>query len=384
MQPLFWRTKSTDPRVIPTAGVAVTDAAHDTRKPNMPLTPARSTRSRIDFVSDLSPEEVASIVADPGVEVLQTSEPVENSTWDLLNSELFLARPDIELRVYGFYNAECDLSFVQRLANVRRFAADCLMAASGIEHLASLARLETLSIGIFNLSSFDFLAEIPADSLHSLSLGATESKRPRLGHLRRFTNLRTLSIEGPRKEIEVMATLPLLEDLTLRSIGSVGLAFLQNLRNLWSLDIKLGGTRDLSGLADMEQIKYLELWQIKGLENIEVISTMVGLQFLFLEALRNVTRLPDLSRLTHLRRIMLRTMKGLTDVSALASAPALSEFLLSGGESLDPEDLAPLFQVPSLRSASAYFANSKKDRAFKETAAERHVEEFRHSRFQFS
>jgi hypothetical protein len=38
----------------------------------------------------------------------------------------------------------------------------------------------------------------------------------------------------------------------------------------------------------MGGIKYLELWQVRKLKNIGVISTLIGLQFLFLQSLPQI------------------------------------------------------------------------------------------------
>ena len=51
------------------------------------------------------------------------------------------------------------------------------------------------------------------------------------------------------------------------------------------------------------RLKYLELWQIRGLSDISVVSSLSDLQYLFLQALRNVDGIPDLSRLTRLRKV---------------------------------------------------------------------------------
>jgi len=40
----------------------------------------------------------------------------------------------------------------------------------------------------------------------------------------------------------------------------------------------------LSAIADKESIKYLELWQIRGLGDIGVVSLLSGLQFLFVQS----------------------------------------------------------------------------------------------------
>ncbi len=113
----------------------------------MPLSDKNLSAGRVDFSKSLSVEEVESLAADPELTILQTSAPVESETWDLLNERLFSERPDVELRVFGFYSNDCDLSFLPRLENVQRFSADCLTRARGVEHLASLTILTSVGIG---------------------------------------------------------------------------------------------------------------------------------------------------------------------------------------------------------------------------------------------
>ena len=266
----------------------------------MPISQRNLSIERVDFEKSLSTAELEVLVANPRLKILQTSSPVEPATWDMLDDMLFSRRPDIELRVYGFYSSACDLSFLRRMRKVRRFAANCLMKAKGLEYLVCLENIESLSVGIYSLESFDFLEDLPIGRLRTLSLEATKSRRPSLHPLARFDRLRKLYIEGQHKDIEVIANLCCLEDLTLRSISIDGLDFLRGLNHLWSLDIKLGGIRDLSALNGMGGIKYFELWMVKGLQDVSVISTMLGLQFLFLQSLRNISSVPDLSKLTAL------------------------------------------------------------------------------------
>lgn len=302
----------------------------------MPISQMNLSRGRVDFEISLTAAEVEVLVADPQLRILQTSSPVEPATWDMLDEMLFSRRPDIELRVYGFYCSACDLSFLPRLRHVRRFAADCLIEAKGVEYFVCLENIESLSIGIYSLESFDFLEDLPIGRLRTLSLQATKSKRPSLRPLARFDQLRTLYIEGQQKDIEVLSNLCCLEDLTLRSISVDGLDFLRGLNHLWSLDIKLGGIRDLSALNGMGGIKYFELWMVRGLQDVSVISTMLGLQYLFLQSLRNISSVPDLSKLTALRRIHLENMKALQDISALTTAPALEELCHFPAQGMEP------------------------------------------------
>jgi hypothetical protein len=152
----------------------------------------------VDFSSDLAEKEVEQLVSDPDIRTLQCSASVGLDTWDLLNRNLFARRPEIELRVYGFYSMVCDLSFVRRVKNVRRFSADCLTQATGLEHLAELEKLEELAIGIRSLESFDLLEQLPS-GIKKLSLMATESRKPRLQALSRFQTLTHLYLRGSNR-----------------------------------------------------------------------------------------------------------------------------------------------------------------------------------------
>jgi hypothetical protein len=149
------------------------------------------------------------------------------------------------------------------MRNVRYLSADCLREVINVGCLAALENLESLSVGIHNLQNFDFLAEIPSGITH-LSLAATKSKKPRLRHLTRFRCWRTLYLEAQKNDIEALSGLLMLEDLTLRSITTSGLGFLVGLDRFWSLDVKLGGIRDLSAIQGKQSIKYFGYGRFKA------------------------------------------------------------------------------------------------------------------------
>jgi hypothetical protein len=257
----------------------------------------------------------------------------------------------------------CDLSFVRRVKNVRRFSADCLTQATGLEHLAELEKLEELAIGIRSLESFDLLEQLPS-GIKKLSLMATESRKPRLQALSRFQTLTHLYLERQQQGIEVLSELKKLEVLTLRSITTEGLDYIATLPRLWSLEVKLGGIKKLSAIANKESIKYLELWQIRGLSDVSVISSLRGLQYLFLQSLINVRAIPDLSKLHNLRRLHLENLKSLKDVSAILHAPALEEFLHISAQNIQPEMYKDLMSMPTLKYVQGGFGSRKKNEEF--------------------
>jgi len=202
------------------------------------------------------------------------------------------------------------------------------MEASNVEMLDRLPNLEALSVGIYSLESFSFLHSLP-NTLTTLFLGATKSKKPKLTGLGRFTNLKELYMEG------------------------------------------------------LANLKYLELWQIRGLSDISFISTLSGLQYLFLQSLRNVTELPDLSGLTSLRRVYLETMKGLNDVSGLIQAPALEEYIHVCAQNMSPEQYSEMLENKTLKSALFGFGSDKKNQKMERLMKYKGIKQYSHQPFNF-
>jgi hypothetical protein len=335
----------------------------------MPIQAWRIQEDRVDFRGELSQREVQWLVSDREVRVLQSVEPVPLPTWELLNAEFFPLRPEVQLRVYGYPQGGCDLSFTRVMKNVRHFSADCLMDAIHVEDLAEMADLESLGVGVYHLESLDFLWQV-TPYLKTLFLGWTKSKKPDLAPLSHFTALEELYLEGHRKNIDVLSRLRSLRDVTLRSISTPDLSYLKPLDLLESLDIKLGGIKDFSAISGMENLKYLELWRISGLADLSFISSLYGLQNLFLEALTQVKGLPPLEQLVKLRRVYLLSLKGLNDIRSLEHAPALEEVALSFLESLLPQDFVPLLRNPSLKRLSAWMGSKGKQQRLEALAQE--------------
>ncbi|MDH3609851.1 MAG: hypothetical protein OEQ24_11505 [Gammaproteobacteria bacterium] len=349
----------------------------------MPLADKPLSRDRFQFYDSLSKKEIKKLISNSEIQVLQTSTPVDINTWNLINQQLLLKRPDIEIRIYGHYSQNCDLSFLENLPNVRCLSVDCLINASNIEAIASLEQLRTLSVGVYSLESFDFLAYLPI-TLKKLFLGSTKSKKPSLEHIYRFSEIEELYIEGQQKNIEVIGKLSKLQKLVLRSVSPKNISFINELKELWSLDIKLGGITDISHLKGLSNLKYLELWQIRGISDISVISTLTGLQYLFLQSLRNVVELPDMSKLYNLRRVYMETMKGLANVDGVFNAPNLEEFIHVCAQNMSPIQYQPLMKHESLKRALFGFGSDKKNDEMLRIMKENHIGEYKHTPFVYS
>ena len=323
--------------------------------------------SRVVFDGAATATQFRAIAKDRRVKVLQCSEPVPDSVWRLINEHVLSSRPDVHVRVYGFYGDKCDLSFVRLIPDVCHFRADCLEHATCVEAIADLPKIKSLSLDIGNLTDFAVLERLPS-GLESLCLGPTRSKKPSLAPLLRFTSLRSLYLDGQSKGIEVLAAVQTLESLTLRSITIPDIRWLRDLAKLWYLDIKLGGIRSFAGIEGKRSIKCLELWQVRLLDDIGVISTLPGLQNVYLQSLPNINELPRLDDATSLRRIVIDNLKGLHDFSTLEHAPALEEFAILMGSQQTALQLHPILRNPRVRRVFAGLGSERENSEFQRQA----------------
>jgi hypothetical protein len=330
------------------------------------------TPACVEIGPTVSDADIHTLAANDDVKTVQISRPPESSIWSRLNERLFAIRPDILLRVYGFYGAgPCDLGFASQMTHVTRFSADSLRSVANVDEIAAIPRLASLTLGIFELDSLAVLEAVPS-GLRELNAMGTRSSRFDLGVLARFSSLRKLFIEKHKRNIEVLSGFVGLEDLTLRSVGTKHARYLAPLNRLRDLDLKLGGITDLSSIEGKQSIRYLELWQIRGLSDIGVVSSLKGLQYLFLQSLPHIKALPSLRDQAKLRRIYLENMPGLTDLDALAEAPALEE-LIHVSSRLSPDDHAVLFRNPAIKHVHAGFGNTRKNQYFEEMLRERGI-----------
>jgi immunity protein 26 of polymorphic toxin system len=256
-------------------------------------------------------------------------------------SDWMARHPEMMLRVYGSYDGSIrDLEFLRFFPTLRRFDADALYS---------------------RITSLDGLRHLPED-LEELAIGDT-TPRLDLSILGRFRQLKSLWVEGHTKHIEVIGELTALERLSIRSITIPDLSVMLPLRSLKALEIKLGGTRDLRLLPRIGEVRYLELWLIRGLDDIAPIGQTTSLRSAFLQALKRVERLPDFSGTPDLRRVHLMQMKGLRDLRPLATAPALEELLLVEMPHLQVDDLRPLTGLPKLRAVTVGLGSTRKNDA---------------------
>lgn len=236
----------------------------------------------------------------PDVGVVQFTTAMRDQDYRALG-EWIRDYPHVLLQAHaGQDRSIMDLDFLRYFPTVTRFSVDAAW---------------------FSLASLDGLGYLSTDA-DMLHIGRTR-KRLSLAPLTRFTRLRRLYLEGNTQDLEVVSGLATLESLSLRSITLTDLAVLRRLTSLRALELKLGATRDLRGIGEVGDIRYLELSKIFGFHDLQPLEELSNLECLRLQSLPRVTRLPNLGLLTNLRKVTLEDVPGISETELLRQSPGL-------------------------------------------------------------
>lgn len=234
--------------------------------------------------------------------------------------------------------------------------------AQGLECLRHFSDRTRISVDCFHAKSLDALRHMNP-GLESLSIGSTANRRIDLSVIRGFSNLRRLSVEGQTDIVRHFDCFPLLEALYLRGVGCQDFSWIERFPKLWWLWHGLCSTKSLEGLERAANLRYLELWLIKGLSDVSPIRGLGLLEELKLESLPRVNRLPDLALLTRLRGMELTNMRGLRDLSPLAQSTSIEDLYIWNARHHRLEDFRCMIGHASLKFVSLALGSDRKTNA---------------------
>jgi hypothetical protein len=121
---------------------------------------------------------------------------------------------------------------------------------------------------------------------------------------------------------------------------------------LWWLDIRGGTAKSFHSVAMAQNLRYLCINQIRGLDDLSDIPSLEKLELLTLYGLSKVKELPDLTGLSYLRRVEIGQMKGLQSLKPVWEAHQLEEILLLKEVPAENQDIGPINCMPNLKTFS--------------------------------
>ncbi|HKF70427.1 MAG TPA: hypothetical protein VKB68_01655 [Stellaceae bacterium] len=272
----------------------------------------------------------------PECRTVQFSTPQSEETLRRM-ARLMRDRPDVELYVFGGVK---DLEF--------------------LKHFEALRRLHLAVWDIDDVSGFAYLGS----DFESLTFSATR-KRYSLRFLETLAGLHSLFLQSHTKDLHVVGGLAGLRSIGFSGIPLADLSMLVSLRELTDVFVGFSKTRDLWALQDLPRLKNLRIIRITELAAVDILRELVGLASVELSWLRNVERLPNLSRLTSLQSVTLDTMKGLREIAGVAAAPTLQRLAVAACPSLTAASFKCLVGHPTLRELWGYTGRTRENAEIK-------------------
>lgn len=272
---------------------------------------------------DIDDQVIRAIVDNKKIKRIQISYLLPDKAYQIID-EILSLRPDITFRLFDFDDEDkVDISFLLKMPHLKNLCIDCIdfrkdQQKINFEALARL-RLKQFYIECFDLRNYEFIKYL-SDDLEDLLITA-DTMGPGIvfdcAWLLKYVNLKSLWLgKKAKKNIELLSQLPKLKELSLRGIKITDFSFLQKM-NLEQLALLWNSNNDLHELAKLKNLREIELWRINKLDDISFIEDMTNLEIIRLEDLKHVTSLPDLSKLTKLKKIVLNgtgiDMKSLPD-----------------------------------------------------------------------
>lgn len=231
----------------------------------------------------------------------------------------------LSVRFYGHYGTYFDASILGSLPEVAALSVDCLFDVTNLAVLKELANLRSLSLGIYNLEDQSILESLQLQNLEQLSLGETRKVNIDLAPLKTCGGLARLYLEKHTKNIDSLAELPALCDLTLRCIPKKQrLEFVSKIQPLKRLVVVLGGRANISEIQH-PLLEELEIRRVMGFDNLDSIAAFPSLCSLAvedqirLERVRFTSNNQRIQSLTIFNCKTLQALEGLDNLTGLKS-----------------------------------------------------------------
>lgn len=280
----------------------------------------------------------------------------------------------LPIRFFAHYGTGFDASVLEHLPDVQWLLIDCLQDISNPERIFELSKLKKFSFGVYNYDNLNFLHQLKLHRLEQLTLGETKKRNFDLSPLRDGKQIRSLTVEGHDKNIDMIGDMENLENLRLWSIGKkTSLEFVSKLTKLETLEIVLGGRQNIDEIS-LPFLREMKIALVRGFNDFGDLSRFPRLKYLQVE---DQTKLQSISlqtpNLTELRIITCKSLSALTDLEVLKKI----NYVHCAQTSLDYEALSEFKWAKSLKVLSLFSGSRKRDEALERKLNAKGYKQFR-------
>lgn len=220
----------------------------------------------------------------------------------------------------------------------------------------NLVGLQAYGLDETNLEDFQY---VPND-IRELELGIDEKPNLFGETLSRFTSLTRLSLSGKLTDLDIARFLKL-TDLSLCYFPNLELKPLLEHKSLTALKVQHGSIMTIPGPKLTSKLQKLNLWKIKGLDDLNWLGSLTSLRSLELGGLPNIQLLPELAKLKGLTYIKLDQLKSLTSLASITKLRALTRLHVDGMNQIPIEDYRALAKSSSITEVTPGYSSKSKN-----------------------
>jgi len=202
-----------------------------------------------------------------------------------------------------------------------------------LDFLKYYSGIRALEVFLPALTSIDAIAEY-VNEIQFLSMGELNNKTVSLKPLADLTKLNSLSLVRTKKDIDSIASLTNLKDLSLTGYQVKQIEHVASMSNLIKLYLGFGTFEDLNAVKELSKLQSLEILWVKKLHDLSALEKLTSLKYLHLNTLKQVTYIPDISKLSQLKSLVMVTMNGLSSLSGIYGS-SISELAVISSK-IDP------------------------------------------------
>jgi len=243
--------------------------------------------------------------------------------------DFLLHQPDAQLRVYPPEGTtSIDLGFLRELPALRN-----LWLEANAGELIDLAVLAGLT---------DRLRTFTLDTLAPGSDPKRDRPKRSTEVLESLQALETLSVCGRLQDLRFLGQLHALETLSLWRSTLGSLAGLESCARMRKLELRATGVKALDQIEALADLAFLDVWDLRKLASLDPIARLPRLRQLRLVGCKVDQGIPSLHGLVDLKVLVIDKLPSVSDLAAIAAAPALRCLVLGGDAAFDVEGLAAL------------------------------------------
>lgn len=321
--------------------------------------------NRVEIFDDLILDEANEIKLNQDVKYIQISKEVPRQILEMINSVILSERSDIQFRVYGFYGAECNLSFLEGLTNVVNLSIGEMRSVNNLDILGKLVKLQRLRVHLDKLDDISFLSNLNSN-LISLMLGTgLNNSNLDIGIIEEFQELESLFLYKINCGYNSLKNMKVLKSLTMNACNIDEFSFLEE-TNINNLSVGMMNISDLSSLNGNKKIKKLELQRLSRLSDLDLLSNLPNLEYCNVSNNNHIEKVPDMRRCDGIKELIFDCIKNLSDISELIYIPNIERIEMYQLKLVDLSVIEEILRKSSLKKLICTTGSIKKDRQITE------------------